>query len=61
MQSEANNTKTAPVSNFIDWLEELLNISLINLGESKLTIGLLLTLIFSFIALFVISEWLRRL
>ena len=61
MQSEANNTKAAPVSNFIDWLEELLNISLINLGESKLTIGLLLTLIFSFIALFVISEWLRRL
>ncbi|QYH38248.1 mechanosensitive ion channel [Algoriphagus sp. NBT04N3] len=61
MQSEANNTKAAPVSNFIDWLEEILNVSLVNLGESKLTIGLLLTLIFSFIALFVISEWIRRL
>jgi small-conductance mechanosensitive channel len=46
--------------NFWEWLEAILNENLISLGESKLTIGLVLTLILSFIALFVISEWVRR-
>jgi len=30
------------------------------LGDSKLTIGLVLTLIFSFLVLFVGSEWIRK-
>lgn len=46
--------------NFWEWLENILNENLISLGDSKLTVGLILTLIFSFIALFVISEWVRR-
>lgn len=45
---------------FWKWLEDILNENLISLGESKLTVGLILTLILSFIALFVISEWVRR-
>lgn len=45
---------------FWEWLENILNENLISLGESKLTVGLILTLILSFIALFVISEWVRR-
>lgn len=44
-----------------DWLENIFNKNLISLGDSKLTIGLALTLVLSFVALFVISEWVRRL
>lgn len=47
--------------NIWEWLENILNENLISLGDSKLTIGLVLTLILSFVALFVISEWVRRL
>lgn len=46
--------------NIWEWLEKILNENLISLGDSKLTIGLVLTLILSFVALFVISEWVRR-
>jgi small-conductance mechanosensitive channel len=45
---------------FWEWLDAILNENLISLGDSKLTVGLLLTLALSFTALFVISEWLRR-
>jgi small-conductance mechanosensitive channel len=45
---------------FWKWLEKILNENLISLGDSKLTVGLILTLILSFVALFVISEWVRR-
>lgn len=45
---------------FWEWLKDILNENLIILGDSKLTIGLILTLILSFIALFAISEWVRR-
>jgi small-conductance mechanosensitive channel len=38
-----------------------MNMSLFNLGDSKLTIGLLLTLILSFVILFVGAEWIRKL
>lgn len=48
------------IENFWEWLEKILNENLISLGDSKLTIGLALTLVLSFIALFVISEWIRR-
>ncbi len=47
--------------NIWEWLENILNENLISLGDSKLTIGLVLTLILSFVALFLISEWIRRL
>jgi small-conductance mechanosensitive channel len=45
---------------FLEWLENILNEDLISFGDSKLTIGLALTLVLSFIALFVIAEWVRR-
>lgn len=45
---------------FWEWLENIFNENLISLGDSKLTIGLALTLVLSFVALFVISEWVRR-
>jgi len=45
---------------FWQWLDDILNENLISLGDSKLTVGLILTLALSFTALFVISEWLRR-
>ena len=45
----------------LSWLEEIMNLSLFNLGDSKLTIGLVLTLILSFIILFVGAEWVRKL
>ena len=45
----------------LSWLEEIMNVSLFNLGDSKLTIGLVLTLILSFIILFVGAEWVRKL
>lgn len=45
---------------FWEWIEKIFNENLIVLGESNLTVGLVLTLTISFIALFVISEWVRR-
>lgn len=45
---------------FWEWLENIFDENLLSLGDSKLTIGLALTLVLSFVALFVISEWLRR-
>lgn len=48
-------------NDFLEWLERLLNQSLFSLGDSKLTVGLILTLIVSFVALFIISEWIRKL
>ncbi|NVK50757.1 MAG: mechanosensitive ion channel family protein [Cyclobacteriaceae bacterium] len=61
MQSASSpETKTKGID-FLSWLEELMNFSLFNLGESKLTVGLLLTLAISFLVLFVGSEWIRRL
>lgn len=44
----------------VDWFEEIMNYSLFHLGESNLTIGLIITLVVSLILLFVISEWLRK-
>lgn len=44
---------------FWEWLENIFNENLISLGDSKLTVGLVITLILSFVALFVISEWVR--
>ncbi|TFV92405.1 mechanosensitive ion channel family protein [Algoriphagus kandeliae] len=61
MQSALNADNQKTSFDFLSWFEELMNFSLFNLGESKLTIGLLLTLAISFLVLFVGSEWIRRL
>ena len=48
-------------NDFLEWLENILNQNLFSLGESKLTVGLILTLVVSFTLLFIGSEWIRRL
>ena len=45
---------------FLEWLEKLINQPLLKLGDSKLTLALILTLVISFTVLFVSSEWIRR-
>lgn len=47
-------------TDFLEWLEKLINQPLLKLGDSKLTLALLLTLAISFTVLFVGSEWIRR-
>ena len=47
-------------NDFWNWLEKILNQNLFTLGESKLTVGLILTLTISFTLLFIGSEWLRK-
>ncbi|KPQ19339.1 MAG: small-conductance mechanosensitive ion channel [Algoriphagus marincola HL-49] len=63
MQSDSSTVSNSNSSNFdlLEWIDQIMNLSLFNLGDSKLTIGLVLTLIFSFLVLFVGSEWIRRL
>jgi len=60
MQESINQVAKEKAQSFIEWFQELMNYSLFNLGESKLTIGLLLTLAISFIVLFIVTEWIRR-
>ena len=61
MQEGIKEVAKEKATGFIEWIEEILNYSLVSLGDSKLTIGLIFTLIISFIILFVITEWIRRL
>lgn len=56
MNRELNNV----TEGVTDWFEKIMNYSLFHLGESNLTIGLIITLVTSLILLFVISEWLRK-
>jgi small-conductance mechanosensitive channel len=46
--------------NFMEWLNQLLSQPIISIGESKLTVALMLTLVISFSVLFIGSEWIRR-
>ncbi|WP_209330673.1 mechanosensitive ion channel family protein [Lunatimonas salinarum] len=48
------------LGNFLEHLEQFLQISLIGLGESKLTIGLLIWLIVSITAILILSELVRK-
>ena len=56
MNEELNDVREG----MVDWFERIMNYSLFQLGESSLTIGLIITLVSSLILLFVISEWLRK-
>lgn len=60
MKEELNEVVKDKTEGLLDWLEKIMNLSLVSLGESKLTIGLILTLSISFVALFVVTEWIRR-
>lgn len=44
----------------LEWIEKLMNLSLFRLGESHLTLGLLLVLTVSFVTVFLISELFRK-
>ncbi len=48
-------------NDFLEWLEKILSQSLFTLGDSKLTVGLILTVIVSLTLLFIVSEWIRKL
>ncbi|MFT4855621.1 MAG: small-conductance mechanosensitive channel [Algoriphagus sp.] len=61
MGQNINEVAKEKAKGVYEWLEEIMNMSLFNLGDSKLTIGLLLTLILSFTILFVGAEWIRKL
>jgi small-conductance mechanosensitive channel len=61
MIQNINEVAKEKAQGIFDWFAEIMNFGLFNLGDSKLTIGLLLTLILSFLVLFVGSEWIRKL
>jgi small-conductance mechanosensitive channel len=61
MEQNINEVAKEKAQGVLDWLEEIMNLSLFNLGDSKLTIGLVLTLILSFVILFIGAEWIRKL
>jgi len=61
MEQEIEAVAKEKAEGIIDWFEKIMNLSLFNLGDSKLTIGLIITLVISFIILFVGSEWIRKL
>jgi len=60
MKQELNVVAKEKAEGIIEWFGEIMNLSLFNLGESKLTIGLILTIIISLVVLFVGSEWIRK-
>ncbi len=60
MKQELNEAVKDKADNLIEWFEKIMNLSLVSMGESNLTIGLVLTLLISFIVLFVGSEWIRK-
>lgn len=60
MKEELNEVVKDKTEGFIEWLEKIMNLRLVSVGESNLTIGLVLGLLISFIVLFVVSEWIRR-
>lgn len=45
---------------FLELLNDIINYRLFSVGESNLTLGLILTLIFSVVALLVIAEWIKK-
>jgi small-conductance mechanosensitive channel len=61
MEQELEVVAKEKAEGIIDWFEKIMNLSLFNLGDSKLTIGLIITLIISFVILFVGAEWIRKL
>ncbi|MFD2201580.1 mechanosensitive ion channel family protein [Shivajiella indica] len=53
--------KKNKIGDLFEFINDLLNIRLFSIGESSLTIGLLITLIISVFLLFFISEWINKL
>ena len=53
--------KKGKISEFLEFLYEILNLKLFSIGDSVMTIGLLITLIISVVILFFLSEWIKKL
>ncbi|EOZ96766.1 Potassium efflux system KefA protein [Indibacter alkaliphilus LW1] len=53
--------KKEKLAEFLNLFNEVMSFKLFSIGDSSLTIGLLLTLALSVVLLFFISEWIRRL
>jgi small-conductance mechanosensitive channel len=53
--------KKGKLAEFLNLFNEVMSFKLFSIGDSSLTIGLLLTLVLSVVLLFFISEWIRRL
>jgi small-conductance mechanosensitive channel len=49
------------IGEFFDLLNDLLNVKLFSIGDSSLTIGLLITLMISIAVLLFLSEWIKKL
>lgn len=60
MSFNLQNENNISVNRFFELLNDLINYRLFTMGESKVTLGLIFTLIFSIVALLVISEWIKK-
>ncbi|MBW3469894.1 mechanosensitive ion channel family protein [Arthrospiribacter ruber] len=52
--------KKGKIGEFLEFFNDLMSVKLFSIGDSSLTIGLLITLIISVTILFLLSEWIRR-
>ncbi|EKB48809.1 mechanosensitive ion channel family protein [Cecembia lonarensis] len=61
MENGFREFKKGKISEFLEFLYEILNLKLFSIGDSVMTIGLLITLIISVVILFFLSEWIKKL
>lgn len=54
------NFKQNTMSDFWEFLGDIMSTKLFSVGDSNLTVGLLLTVLISIILLFIISEWIKK-
>lgn len=52
--------KKGKIGEFFELINDIMNVKLFSIGESSLTIGLLLTLVISVVFLLIISEWVKK-
>ncbi|MDO9551863.1 mechanosensitive ion channel family protein [Rhodonellum sp.] len=60
MEEKSSEVKKEGFSNILEFFNDFMNLRLFSMGESNLTLGLLLTLVFSIVFLFVVSEWVKK-
>lgn len=61
MNEKTTEMKKEGFSNILEFFNDFMNMRLFSMGDSTLTLGLMLTLIFSIVLLFVFSEWIKKL
>ncbi|MFD2037714.1 mechanosensitive ion channel family protein [Belliella marina] len=60
MEEKLKDFKNNTIADFFDFMNEILSFKLFSIGTSSLTVGLLISLIFSVFLLLIISEAIRR-